>query len=129
MVSKGLVKKERWEELCNKIFSINSKIRFVGVLDDNGKFLAGGMREGVKPLEDEIHQKRWFHQTVIKKEMATMFDKVYGKVRYIFANREKVQLLTFYTHDKILLVSLEVDLDPHITIDIAESILNLLIEF
>lgn len=126
MITKDLVKEERWEELCNKIFSINSKIRFVGILDDNGKLLAGGMKEGVKQLEDEISQKRLFHQIAIKKEMTTMFDKIYGKVKYIFANREKVQLLTFYTYDKILLVSLEVDLDPHVTIDIAESILNLL---
>ena len=115
----------RYEELCKKVFGINPKIRFAGILDGSGKLIAGGMREGVEPLEDEIHEKRWFHQIAIRREMTTMFESIYGKVRYIFANRERVKQLTFYIDDKILFVSIEPDLEAHEAIDIAEKIINL----
>ncbi len=113
---------ERYEDLCNNIFSMNEKIRFVGVLDSNGKLIAGGMRKGVKPLEDEIHEKRWFHQIAIRKEMASMFEKIYGKVIYIYANRDKVKQLIFYIEDKILVISIEPDLESSKVIELAEKI-------
>ncbi len=116
--------KSKYEELCKKIFAMHDKIRFVGILDDNGKLVAGGMREGVKPLEDEIHEKRWFHQTVIRREMTTMFENIYGKVRYVFANRDKVKQLTFYIDDKILFISIQPEVSAHETIDLAEKILS-----
>ncbi len=124
ILSKEEQDREIYESLCKKIFSMHEKIRFVGILDANGKLIAGGMREGVEPLEDEIHEKRWFHQTAIRKEMTSMFEKVYGKVRYIFANRDRVQQLTFYIDDKILLISIEPDVDAHVTIDLAERMIR-----
>ncbi|GIU70861.1 MAG: hypothetical protein KatS3mg003_0340 [Candidatus Nitrosocaldaceae archaeon] len=116
--------KEKYEEACKKIFDMHEKIRFVGILDSNGKLIAGGMREGIEPLEDEIHEKRWFHQTAIRREMTTMFENIYGKVRYVFANREKVKQLTFYIDDKILFISIQPEVSAHETIDLAESILK-----
>ncbi len=116
--------KGRYEELCKKIFAMHEKIRFVGILDDNGKLVAGGMREGLEPLEDEIHEKRWFHQTAIRREMTTMFENIYGKVRYVFANRDKVKQLTFYIDDKILFISIQPEVSAHETIELAEAILN-----
>lgn len=114
--------KIKYEELCKRIFTLNNRIRFVGVLDENGKLIAGGMKEGVKPLEDEIHEKRWFHQTAIRREMTSMFEKIYGKVRYILADREKVKQLTFYVDNKILIVSTEPDLPSSTLVDLAENI-------
>ncbi|MEM2856931.1 MAG: DUF6659 family protein [Candidatus Nitrosocaldaceae archaeon] len=114
--------KTRYEELCKRIFDLNDKIRFTGVLNENGKLIAGGMRGGVKPLEDEIHEKRWFHQTAIRREMTSMFEKIYGKVRYILADREKIKQLTFYMDGKILLISLEPDLPSTKVVEIAENI-------
>jgi hypothetical protein len=116
--------KSKYEELCKKIFAMHDKIRFVGILDDDGKLIAGGMREGVKPLEDEIHEKRWFHQAAIRREMTTMFENIYGKVRYVFANRDKVKQLTFYIDDKILFISIQPEVSAYETIDLAEKILS-----
>lgn len=118
--------KSRYEELCKKIFAMHEKVRFVGILDDAGRLVAGGMREDIHPLEDEIHQKRWFHQTAIRREMTSMFENVYGKVRYIFANRDKVKQLTFYIDDKILFISIQPEVSAHETIEVAEAILEIL---
>ncbi len=115
---------KKYDELCANIFGMNEKIRFVGILDNSGKLIAGGMREGVEPLEDEIHEKRWFHQIAIRKEMSSMFEKVYGKVIYIFANREKIKQLTFYIGDKILVISIQPNLESSKVIELAEDILS-----
>lgn len=79
-------------EVVNKIFNVSKDIRFVGLLNNSGKLLAGGMREGLESLDDEIHQKRWFNQISIRREMYEMFDKIYGKTRFAYVEREKNNL-------------------------------------
>lgn len=112
------------KELCGRIFALDQSIRFAGVLSGEGRLVEGGMREGLKPLEDEIHEKRWFNQVAIRREMTTMFDKMYGRLSYVFADRERVKQLTFYFGDYILIVSMEPQVSAHHAMDIASSILD-----
>ena len=42
-----------FSDLCNDIFALSPKIRFVGVINKMGKLVAGGMRDGGNPLENK----------------------------------------------------------------------------
>ena len=43
--------------LCTRIFEVDEKIRFVGMIDHMGKLIAGDMKKGTPSLE----KKRWFY--------------------------------------------------------------------
>lgn len=115
-----------YKELCNKIFALNPGIRSAGVISGNGKLVAGGMREGLQSLEDEIHEKRWFNQIAIRREMRSMFDDIFGKVQFTFVDRERVKQLTFYVRNEIVFVSLKPEVSARDTVDIASTILELI---
>ncbi|MFQ5920795.1 MAG: DUF6659 family protein [Nitrososphaerales archaeon] len=115
-----------YNELCRRIFTLNPDVRFAGVISSGGKLVAGGMREGLKPLEDELHEKRWFNQIAIRREMRSMFDDLFGKVHFTFVEREKVKQLTLYVGNDIVVVSLGSEVSARDTVDIASAILELI---
>ena len=41
-----------FEKLCKKVLEIDPKIRFAGAINEKGRLFAGGMRDGLKSLED-----------------------------------------------------------------------------
>ncbi len=40
-------------KLCNTIKELDPKIRFAGVINERGRLVAGGMKEGVEPFESQ----------------------------------------------------------------------------
>ena len=52
-----------YAKICNSIFSIDQKIRFVGVINERGRLVAGGMKENVEPLESEKDDEMIFSPT------------------------------------------------------------------
>jgi len=47
-----------YEKLCNDVLSLDTKLRFVGVCDNTGEIIYGGLREGIKTfLTDEEIKK------------------------------------------------------------------------
>jgi len=115
-----------YTEVCNRIFNVNRDIRFVGVVNKSGKLIAGGMREGLESLDDEIHFKRWLNQISIRREMYEMFDKLYGKTRFAYVEREKIKQLTFYLPVSTILVTLQPSVSANGAVDVAESIAQIL---
>jgi hypothetical protein len=57
--------------------------------------------------------------------MRGRFDDTMGQARFVYVEREKLSLLTFYLDKKMLLVTLEPSLDSRIVMDIAEDILDI----
>jgi hypothetical protein len=49
-----------------------------------------------------------------------------GHARFVYVEREKLSLLTFYLDKKMLLVTLEPNTDSHVVMDVAEDILDIL---
>jgi len=114
-----------YEKLCNDVLSLDTKLRFVGVCDNTGEIIYGGLREGIKTfLTDEeikkanlISLQRWrLHNTLA--------DRI-GKARYAMEEYEKVKQITMPLEDEhLLLISTEVDAN-HGTI--IESAIQLII--
>ena len=115
-----------FEKLCQKVFSLNEDIRYAGVIESTGELVAGGMRKGTDSIVDETDEELFLAQTALRRSMRERFDETMGKARFAYVEREKISILTFYLKDKMLLVTLEPNIESHTAMDIAEDTLELL---
>jgi hypothetical protein len=115
-----------FERLCQKVFALNDDIRYAGVIDDTGAQIAGGMRKGIDSIVSETEEELFLTQTALRKSMRERFDRAMGRARFAYVEREKISILTFYMEDKILLLTLEPNVDSHTAMDIADDTLELL---
>ena len=113
-------------KLCERVFALNEDIRYAGVIDSAGTLIAGGMRKGTDSIVSETDEELFLTHTALRKSMRDRFDASMGGARFAYVEREKVSILTFYMGDKILLVTLEPNVDSHTAIDIADDTLELL---
>jgi hypothetical protein len=113
-------------KLCERVFALNEDIRYAGVIDSTGTPVAGGMRKGTDSIVSETDEELFLTHTALRKSMRDRFDTSMGGARFAYVEREKVSILTFYMGDKILLVTLEPNVDSHTAIDIADDTLELL---
>jgi len=98
-------------ELCNSIFEISEKIRFVGIIDQMGKLIGGDMKKGLPSLEKNDGSIRLYLGYAINNILRRDFDDVFGKVLYTFSERERIKLLTIPIDDNLLLVSMDKSTD------------------
>lgn len=93
--------------LCNGIFEVDEKIRFVGIIDQMGKLVVGDMKKGLPSLERDDGSIRLYLGYAINNILRRDFDNVFGKVIYTFSEREKIKLLTIPLDENLLLVSFD----------------------
>ena len=115
-----------FEKLCKDVFALNDDIRYAGVIDGSGGQLAGGMRKGTDSIVTETDEELFLTQTALRKSMRERFDDSMGRARFAYVEREKLSILTLYMEDKLLLVTLEPNVDSHSAMDIADDALELL---
>jgi hypothetical protein len=114
------------KDLCNLIMNMDSRVRFVGVLDENARLVEGGMKKNISSLlpsnKDDIFYLRIVSQL---KELKDFTNRL-GDISYIFIKMEKISFVTFGLKDNMtLLVSMEPDADPSFIIP---SIKNSIVE-
>lgn len=103
-----------FEKLCNDIFALSSTIRSAVVIDKIGKFVAGGMRQGIKSMEDKDDSQKLYVEFALRSVMREEFDKEFGKTVYSFSEREKIKLASFpLGNHHILRVSIEKEESHH----------------
>jgi len=99
------------DKFCSKILEIDSRIRFVGLINNMGRLVAGGMKPGLLSLEESKDNEMMFLQLALKVNQRKAFDKVFGPVEFSMAYREKVIIMSFPVDNHILLVSSEKEVD------------------
>lgn len=99
------------EELCNSIKKLDPMIRFVGLINNKGHLVAGGMNEGKKPLEDTKKDEMLYMELALRVRMRQEFDSELGPVRFAMSYRDKVVVMSFPVGKEILLVSAEKDIN------------------
>ena len=108
----GELNSEDYDSICGKILQLDSKIRFVGIINERGKLLAGGLREGLKSLEDPKDDEMLFTEVALRARMRKEFDSQLGQVRFAMSVRDKVIIMSFPINaHNILYVSANTDLD------------------
>lgn len=100
-----------YANICKSIMDIDTKIRFVGVINERGRLVAGGMRENVEPLESEKDDEMMFMELALRVKMRQDFDSQLGKVKFALALRERVLAISTQLNHDILYVVAEPDAD------------------
>ena len=82
-------------KLCNEIKELEPKIRFAGVINERGRLVAGGMKEGVKSFESRKEDEMLFMELALRVKMRKEFDKQLGSVNFAMSLREKTIAMSF----------------------------------
>jgi hypothetical protein len=112
--------------LRDLVMNMDSRIRFAGILDKEGRLLEGGMRNSVVPLLAHGKDDLFYLRTVSRIRDLKKFRSNLGELEYIYIKMEKLSFVSLSLRDeKTLLVSMEPDTDPSF---IVPAIKNVLVE-
>ncbi len=100
-----------YAKICETILSTDTKIRFAGVINEQGRLVAGGMKDNVKPLESEKDDEMIFMEIALRVKMRKEFDKQLGPVKFAMASREHILAISVIINEDILYVVSEPDID------------------
>jgi len=100
-----------YNQICDLIKALDAKIRFAGVINERGRLVAGGMKPGVTPLENEKDDEMLFMELALRIKMRREFDKQLGSVNFAMASRTRAMTMSFLINDDILYVAAEPDAD------------------
>ena len=93
-----------YDEKCKKLLD-EKEIRFAGIINESGKLISGGFKEGLTPLEDDETKLQSFMEFVSKVSIRKEFDESLGPINYLAARRDKAVLVSFpFPVSKILLL-------------------------
>ena len=100
------------ESKCKKLI-LEKDIRFAGIIDEYGKLVAGGFKDGIEPLEGSENKLHDFMEFASRVTLRKEFDKTLGPINYLAARRDRLVLVSFpFPVSKfVLLISAEPTVD------------------
>ncbi len=94
-------------EIVQKILALESKMRFVAIIDTKGNIREAIMKAGKTSLESQKEEEHFCKQVAQRRTMRKEFDRTLGKVRYVHVEREKVTQMVIYTKRNIVYFAME----------------------
>jgi hypothetical protein len=110
----------QWDKIITEIWKFDRRVRSAIILDATGKQVAGGMKKGIPSLEPQSEDIRLIAGITIQLNNDKTWDRYFGKNQFTFNKREKLNIMTFYLGDKLVLVSAE----PDFTLQQAQDLRN-----
>jgi len=103
------------EEIRNKIKDIlvEPEIRFCGLIDSDGKLVAGDFKDGVIPFETDKKRRQMFQELAHRVANRKGFDASLGRVKYSSSRRENAVMMSFPIGRYVIMISAE----PGVNID------------
>ena len=92
-----MIKNQKFEQVIGDIFKINSKIRYVSIIDLNGKITASEMKPDLQSLLKKSNKVKFSKHVALRRKMRQEFDKKLGKVNYVHVERENITQLVIYS--------------------------------
>lgn len=114
--------KEEYEQKCKKILDEHA-IRFAGLIDDSGKLIAGGVKQGIELKLNPTQLENLLKEMASRISKRKTHDKELGRVKYSASRREDVVIMSFPIYQNAVAVVAE----PNVNIDrIAWRIIEIL---
>ena len=110
----------QWDKITTEVFKFDRRVRSAQILDQTGRQVAGGMRKGIPSLEPQSEDIRLIAGITIQINNDRTWDRYFGKNQFTFNKRERLNIMTFYLGDKLVLVSAE----PDFTLQQAQDLRN-----
>lgn len=114
---------KKLDNACKKLSSEN-KVRHVGVINELGHLVAGGFREGIKPLLEDEKVSMTYMQMQLDFKMRQELDEVLGPIDYIASRRTKQLVISVPIGEMLVLITAEPDADDKIIIKRAEELFD-----
>lgn len=99
-----------YAKICDQIKDLD-KIRFAGVINERGKLIEGGMKNGLATLSSTKDDEMLFMELILRVKMRQEFDNQLGKVKFAMALRDKVLEMSFLIDKHVLFVVSDSDVD------------------
>jgi hypothetical protein len=88
------IETQKNKEKCRKLLNLSSKIRYVGIINEFGRTLAGQLRRGVIPLFKVEEARNEFFIEATRNHLRGTFEDSIGKLEFTLTANEKVTILT-----------------------------------
>ena len=115
-----MTEKDELDTMIKKIGKIHKKIRFVAIINKNGKIIKTEMRDEVPSLLKTRNEEKFCQDVTVRRKMREEFDKSLGKVRFVNVERENISQIVMYAKNKSLFVTVE----PEISIKDKNQIIS-----
>lgn len=101
-----------FDQKCQNLLN-EPEIRFAGLISPMGHLVAGGMKKGMTPLEDDADMRKLYMELILRVSTRQEFDQSLGEVKFSASRRAKAVVMSFPIDNKVLLVSA----NPDVSID------------
>jgi hypothetical protein len=81
-VDRQMTKRYDYDQICDKVKQPDVETRFAGVINQNGRLVAGGIKEGITPSSSERDDEMLFMELALRVKMRKEFDKQLGGVNF-----------------------------------------------
>jgi len=105
-----MTKKPNILKMVEAIRDLDSKMRFVAIIDLKGNIVESIMKTGKTSLKTQKEEEHFCKQVAQRRKMRNEFNKNLGKVRYVHVEREKVTQLVIYSKRKTIYFTVEPEL-------------------
>ncbi len=110
----------QWDKICTEMFKFDRRVRSAIILDQSGRQIAGGMKKGIPSMEPQSEDLRLIAGITIQINNDRTWDRYFGKNQFSFQKRERINIMTFYLGEKLVLISAE----PDFTLQQAQDLRN-----
>ena len=120
-----MAEKEELDSLIKKIGKLHKMIRFVAIINKNGKIIKSEMRDEVPSLLKTKNEEKFCQDVTVRRKMREEFDKTLGKVRFVNVERENISQIVMYAKTKSLFITVEPEISINDKIKIISQIKKL----
>lgn len=106
-VSKSTISLTSSKEKCEKILEIDDKIRFAGIIANDGKILSASYQPGLPPFFDDINTEFSISKQILLAMENTQYSKKLGPLMYSVMAYENLKRATFTLNYGVLLISFD----------------------
>lgn len=119
-------KSKAYGQNCKRLLE-EKEIRFAGIVNEEGKVISGGFKDGLTPLEKDPSKIQSFMEFVSKTSLSKEYDDQLGPINYLAARRDNVVLVSFpFPISKIILL---ISAEPTVDIEsLAEKVVDIFSE-
>lgn len=97
-------------KIVEEIIALDSKMRFVALIDLKGNIIEAIMKTGKTSLKTQNEEEHFCKQVAQRRKMRYEFNKHLGKIRYVHVEREKITQLVIYAKRKTIYFTVEPEL-------------------
>ena len=114
---------KKLDKACMKL-SEEDKVQHVGVINELGHLVAGGLKQGMTPVLSDEKTRMLYMQMQLDFNMRKELDDVLGPIDYIASRRTKQLIISVPIGKMLVLITAEPDADDKKIIKRAEELFD-----